>query len=131
MTRTSAQAPSGMQFRRAALAAGAVAIAALAAALLLRSGPDVDRYLWIGLVAVVAAFLTTHLLVRMWKAEQHAGSRRAVVGRRLAVAFELLFAVTVVLGLLEPPGFVVVGRVLLGAALASLVAAVALAVPRP
>ena len=127
------QAPSGMQFRRAALAAGAVAISAWTAGLVpvLRHGTDVDQNLWIGLVAFVSSFLTTHLLVRMWKATEHAGSGRAVVGRRLAVAFELLFAFTVVLGLLDPPGFVVVGSVLLGAALVCLVAAVALAVPRP
>jgi hypothetical protein len=133
MRTSPAQAPPRLPWRRAALVAGTVALVAWAAALYpaLRHGSDVDQNPFPGLTAVVASFLTTHLLVRMWRDEQYADSGRAVPGRRLATAFEVLLAATIVAGLLGLPRSDILGTVLLSAALVSLVAAVAIAVPRP
>jgi hypothetical protein len=127
-----AQAPPRLPWRRAALAAGAVALLSWAAVLypVLRHGSDVDQNLAVSICALVSSFLTTHLLARMWRDDQYADSSRAVPGRRLATAFELLLVAAVLIGLLGLPGSTVLVAVLACAALASLVAATGLAVPR-
>jgi hypothetical protein len=133
MTTSPARAPSEPQWRRAALTAGGVAPAAWVGVLVpfLRYGPDADQSLLVGLCALVFSFLTTHLLRRLWSEPARESTGRAVHGRRLASAFEVLVAVAILVGALAPPGVAVVGTVLLGACLAAFLGALALAVPRP
>jgi hypothetical protein len=133
MTSSPVRAPSRLPRRRSALLCGAAATAAWIAMLtpILQHGTQVDQNLGVSLAAVVLSFGTTHLLGRMWAAPEYRSSNPAVLGRRLAHAFEILFAITIVVGLVDPPGGVAIEDVLAVALLAAFFGALVLALPRP
>jgi hypothetical protein len=133
MTTSPVRAPGLRSWRRSALLAGALATVAWVLLLIpvLRHGPSANQNLIVGLCALVLSFLTTHLLRRMWTDPAYQPRSRAELGRRLAAAFEILLAITIVVGLVDLPGVAVLGAVLGCAALASFLAALALALPRP
>jgi hypothetical protein len=133
MTTSPVRAPVRLPWRRPALTCGAAATAAWIAMLtpILQHGTQVDQNLGVSLAAVVLSFGTTHLLGRMWAAPEYRSSNPAVLGRRLAHAFEILFAISIVVGLVDLPGGAAVEACLAVAILASFFGALVLALPRP
>jgi hypothetical protein len=98
---------------------------------ILQDGPGVDQNLAVSVAVVALSFGTTHLLGRMWAGPEYVASNVATLGRRLAHAFEVLFAITILTGFVHLPGLVLLRAVLTVALLASFFGALVLAVPRP
>jgi hypothetical protein len=133
MTTSPVHTSTRLPWRRSALACGAAATVAWIALLtpLVRYGPSADQNLGVSLAAVVLSFGTTHLLVRMWAGPEYRSSNNAVLGRRLAHAFEILFAISIVVGFVDLPDGSAVEAVLVVAILGSFFGALVLALPRP
>jgi hypothetical protein len=132
MTAEPAPATDRVPWRRSALAVGAAATAAWLGLLLLTAvhGADGARSFAgavFALTGLVLSFITTNLLRRMWAGWGYGGG--PALGRRLALAFEVLVALAIVLNVMTSAQSIQV--MLAWTAVVCFLAAYVLAIPAP
>jgi hypothetical protein len=136
MTTSPARAAPPVPWRRSALTAGTVATTAWIVLLVLAltqgsAGLQAPLGIAAGWIGLLGSFVTTQLLGRMWSGPAYAPHGPRSPGRRLALGFDVLLAVLIVLGFLGSPGGVLLQAIVASTALAGFLGAFVLALPRP